>query len=106
LAGLVWCPVRNRLRQSVRKHRIDLDRIDALGAPHQRAADVVAGAGADRAVVGSVVDDGDRPAHAWIVGRGGRPRDGGDVVDAVELHFSGLGSWWAGIHSLVAYQIP
>ena len=27
--------------------RIDLDGIDALGAPHQRAADVVAGAGAD-----------------------------------------------------------
>ena len=27
--------------------RIDLDRVDALGAPRQRAADVVAGAGAD-----------------------------------------------------------
>ena len=26
---------------------IDLDRVDALGAPRQRAADVVAGAGAD-----------------------------------------------------------
>ena len=45
--GSSYGPIRMIALAEPLDHRIDLDRVDALGAPLQRAADVVARSGAD-----------------------------------------------------------